>query len=278
MKRILISGLNGYIGNSFEKWLVNNHKNEYSIDKIDLRNEAWKSTNLGEYEVIVHLASIVHSSNIPDHIFYEVNSKLSLEFAQKAKQSGVKHFIFFSSLSVYAKEERYIDQYTTPMPSNTYGKSKLEAELNLLPLEDDGFKITIIRPPMVYGPKCPGNFNKLIKFFTFLPVFINIKNQRSMIYIENLCTLLFQTIKNGHRGILLPQNKDYVQTTSIYSEFKSNNNKKYILVPFKLPKILLEKSEVLNKIFGDLIIEKNSSMVYLESEDIDFKESIKRST
>jgi len=277
MKRILISGLNGYIGTSFEKWMLNHHANEYVIEKIDLKNEDWKLVDLSVYECIVHLASIVHSSNTPDNKYFEVNSKLTVDFATKAKKSGVKQFIFFSSLSVYAKEDRYINKYTSPLPYNAYGKSKLEAELNIVPLENDDFKIAIIRPPMVYGPNCPGNFKKLVKLFEVLPVFINVKNKRSMIYIDNLCALLFQTIKNKNRGILLPQNREYVQTTSIYSELKLNQNKKVFLLPFKFPEFLFYNVGILNKVFGDLIIDQSISMKYLEDKYIDFEESIKQS-
>jgi len=277
MKRILISGLNGYIGTAFEKWMLNYHADEYKVEKIDLRNEEWKLVDLSVYECIVHLASIVHSSNTPESKYFEVNSTLTIDFATKAKQSGVKHFIFFSSLSVYAKEERFINQYTSPVPYNAYGKSKLEAELNLIPLENEDFKIAIIRPPMVYGPNCPGNFKKLVKLSKFLPFFINVKNKRSMIYIDNLCTLLFQTIKNNNRGILLPQNKEYVKTTSIYFEVKLNQNKKFVLLPLKFPDFLFYKIGVLNKVFGDLVVDQSISMKYPEDKYVDFKKSIKQS-
>ncbi|MBO1915018.1 NAD-dependent epimerase/dehydratase family protein, partial [Microvirga sp. 3-52] len=89
-----------------------------------------------------------------------------------------------------------IDMYTTPAPSNFYGDSKLQAENQIKSLNEDSFKVVILRPPMIYGKGSKGNYPKLAKAARKLPVFPNIDNQRSMLHIDNLCEFMKLMIDN----------------------------------------------------------------------------------
>lgn len=277
MKNILISGNNSYVGTSFIEWINLNRVNDYNIETISLKNNHWKNKELNHYDTIIHLAAIVHAPSTSRDIFYSVNRDLTIEFAKKAKREGVLHFIFFSTLSVYGVEEGEINHLTQPNPINDYGKSKLEAELELLKLEDTHFKISIIRPPMIYGPNCPGNFSRLIRVFNHSPLFLNVNNKRSMLFIDNLSAFLHQIIKHKEIGIFFPQNKDYVQTSAIFYEFKKTLNKNCLLIPFIIPKFILKKNKQFNKIFGDLIVEKRLSEFPFEYKEVGFKKSIEYS-
>ncbi|MFD3081114.1 NAD-dependent epimerase/dehydratase family protein, partial [Streptococcus agalactiae] len=121
----------------------------------------------------------------PD-LYQKVNTELPIELANLAKEAGVDQFIFLSSMSVYGNEESLISSATKANPSTCYGKSKLAAEAGLKALQSDHFKILIMRPPMVYGPKATGNYARLSKLSKVTPIFPKIGNQRSMIFIDNL--------------------------------------------------------------------------------------------
>ncbi|HLS08313.1 NAD-dependent epimerase/dehydratase family protein, partial [Lentibacillus sp.] len=140
MKRILITGKNSYIGNSLEAWLKKDPDN-YSIDKISLRDDGWKEKDFSAYDTVVHVAGIAHRKETRDNqqLYYKVNRDLAYEVAQKAQKENVKQFIFFSSMSVYGLEEGVIDENTPLNPTTHYGKSKLQAEEKINELNNNSF-------------------------------------------------------------------------------------------------------------------------------------------
>src|SRR5699024_6057119 len=99
MKRILITGVNSYVGNSLEKW-INQSPNQYEIDKISLRDGSWKNKDFSFYDVVVHVAGIAHVSRDPkmEEQYYRINRDLTIDVARKAKNEGVRQFIFLSSI------------------------------------------------------------------------------------------------------------------------------------------------------------------------------------
>lgn len=126
-----------------------------------------------------------------EELYYKVNRDLTIDVAKKAKREGVKQFIFMSSIIVYGdsshiNKKRVINQNTIPIPSNFYGRSKLQAEQGITPLMDDKFKVVILRPPMIFGKGAKGNYPKLSKMACKLPLFPDVNNERSMLYIDNL--------------------------------------------------------------------------------------------
>ena len=84
--------------------------------------------------------------------------------AKKAKAEGVAQFIFMSSMSIYGKNTGRINKDTMPKPNSYYGKSKWQAEVALEQLVSETFQVAILRPPMVYGDGCRGNYSLLKKF------------------------------------------------------------------------------------------------------------------
>lgn len=161
----------------------------YQIDTVDMIGDAWHMHDFSKYDAVFHVAGIAHiketKKNAP--LYYKVNRDLTIETAETAKKNGVKQFILLSSMSVYGLTTGTITKDTIPAPKSNYGKSKLEADIEIIKIADSSFKVAIMRPPMVYGKGCKGNYQLLRKAALRLPLFPDIENKRSMIYIDTLC-------------------------------------------------------------------------------------------
>ena len=279
MKKILITGANSYIGTSFENWIK--QFDGYTVDTVDTLNERWKTADFSAYDVVFHVAGLAHANPKPEmkNLYYSVNTDLAVEIAEHAKISGVKQFVFMSSIIVYGKDNVYIDDNTVPKPVNFYGDSKLKADLRLHKLQGDGFNVVSVRPPMVYGKGAKGNYIRLSKIAQKIPVFPDVSNQRSMLYIENLCEFIRMMIDNDEHGIFYPQNKEYVSTADLVKEIADAHGKKVHMISLFNPilKMLSDKITTFNKLFGNLVYAKEIS-AYADFRYcvVDFKESIKR--
>jgi UDP-glucose 4-epimerase len=264
MKKILITGANSYIGTSFEKWVAQ-WPDKYSVDTVDMKDGSWKEKDFSQYNVVFHVAGIAHVSSDPkmEDLYYKVNRDLTIEAAKKAKAEGVKQFIFMSSIIVYgdsSSTKRVISRETVPTPSNFYGNSKLQAEEGITPLESDDFKVTILRPPMIYGKGSKGNYPRLAKLATKLPVFPDIENERSMLHIDNLCEFIRLMVDNEESGLFFPQNKEYVKTSEMVRLIAEAHGKKVRLVKWMNWLIRLTFGiGVVNKAFGNLVYEQSLS-------------------
>lgn len=226
MKKILITGANSYIGMAFENY-ISKYPELYKVDTIDMLGDLWKSKSFSDYDAVLHVAGIAHRKETAENaqLYFDINRDLTLEVAKKAKADGVNHFIFLSSMSVYGTDVGEITADTVPSPKSNYGKSKLEAEKMLTEIEDDNFRIATLRPPMVYGKDCRGNFQLMLKIVKNSPVFPYINNNRSMISINNLCSFLKLIIDGGNSGIFFPQNKEYVNTLDMAKIMAKSLNK-----------------------------------------------------
>lgn len=282
MKKILITGSNSYIGINFKKWLEK-FPDDYYVDTISVRDDKWKGKNFEKYDTVLHLAGIAHVSSDPkmEELYYKVNRDLTIDIAKKSKKDGVKQFIFMSSIIVYGdsgriNEKRVIDKNTIPKPSNFYGNSKLQAEDGILPLQDDNFNIVIIRPPMIFGKGSKGNYPKLAKIAQKVPIFPDIKNERSMLHIDNLCEFIRLMIVNEENGLFFPQNREYVNTSELVKLIAEFHNKKVILTKAVNPILSIVGIFVnqVNKAFGNLVYKKSISEYKIEYRVKDLKEAI----
>ncbi|MBK2094461.1 NAD-dependent epimerase/dehydratase family protein [Francisella philomiragia] len=261
MKKVLITGLNSYIGNSFEK----NCGDDFVIEKISLKDESWQTLDFSKYDAILHVAGIAHTSKDPSlkDKYYAVNTELTYELAKIAKNSGVKQFVFMSSIIVYGDSspighQKIITKDTQPRPDDFYGDSKLQAELKLKTLVSEDFSVAIVRPPMVYGEGSKGNYPKLVKLAKYAFIFPEIANQRSVINIDNLTSQLKDIISNNYAGTFLPQDDKYFCTSEFIKEYRHKLGKKtYLTAVFNpLIKLLATKIGFLNKVFGSMIYKK----------------------
>lgn len=258
MKRILLTGNHSYIGTSFIE-NMNKIGSRYIFESVSVRNNEWKDIDFSVYDTVIHLAAIVHSKEKSENIFFDVNRDLTRTIAEKSKKSGVKHFIFLSTMSVFGKQTGVIDSSTVPNPKTAYGKSKLQAEVLLRSLASNDFVVSIIRPPMVYGKNCSGNYKKFSKFIKKVPVFLNVPNRRSMIHIDNLTQFLMLVLDNKISGTFHPQNAELVSVSEMAQEILYNRKKKLVMIPcnrFIYDK-LLTRNIFLSKIFTDLIYKED---------------------
>lgn len=271
--KILVTGLNSYIGNSFIEWMK---ESEWIIDKTSLRKEVWKIEDWSCYDAILHVAGIAHAdvtratAEIQEK-YYKINSDLTEAVARKAKQEGVKQFVYMSSVIVYGDsapigKTKEIHLQSDAFPANFYGDSKLQGERKIVPLADEGFKVTIIRTPMVYGIGSKGNFPKLKKLAEITPIFPKIENRRSMIYIKNLCEFVRICIEKELEGVFLPQNKEIVSTSELVRKIALTDGKNIRLVPGLtwILKLLSHITGYINKIFGNMEIAQTASQHELE--------------
>ena len=158
-------------------------------------------------------------------------------------------------------EDRIITQDTPLTPDNFYGDSKKQAEIKLHTLEDNHFKVVIIRPPMIYGPNSKGNYPLLAKFAKVTPIFPTLRNQRSMLYIGNLVEFVKLMIDNEESGIFLPQNSEYICTVDLIKEIAKIHQHKILFTGIFNPLIrLFNKQVYVNKVFGNLVIDKELSI------------------
>lgn len=289
MKKVLITGANSYIGTSFEKWIEEN-KLPMQIDTLDMQQEDWRQSSFSGYDVVFHVAGIAHAdvgevTEEQKALYYKVNCDLTAECAKKAKAEGVGQFIFMSSIIVYGEsagigEERVVTRDTPLTPANFYGDSKVKAEEALQPLMDESFKIVILRPPMIYGKDSKGNYPLLAKMARKLPFFPNVDNQRSMLYIGNLCKFISLMIFNEENGIFFPQNAEYVRTSEMVSAIaKAHGRKVRTIKVFNFFLRMMGKSSgkiggLVNKAFGSMVYEQSMSAYKERYQVYNFEESI----
>lgn len=288
MKRILITGASSYIGTSFERYLAEKYPGLYAVDTVDMTDDDWRDTDFGGYDTVFHVAGIAHSDNgkiskEKAALYYSVNTDLTVETAKRAKSDGAKQFVFMSSAIVYGESarigrEKVITRDTPLSPANCYGDSKVQAEKGLCLLDDENFKVVILRPPMIYGKGSRGNYPLLAKLARKLPLFPYIKNQRSMLYVENLCEFVRLMIENSERGIFWPQNSEYSNTSEMVKMIAASHGKKVRLVKgfgWAL-RIMSHLTGIVNKAFGNLIYDQAMSTYREEYRVSDLPESIKR--
>lgn len=278
--KILITGNGSYVGTKFIEWL-SVWPERYEVKELSVRGTSWKEEDFSQYDTVLHVAGIAHVSTDPkmEDLYYKVNRDLTIEVANKAKKQGVKQFIFMSSIIVYgdsSSDNKVIDYNTVPKPSNFYGNSKLQAEEEIKILDSNQFKVVIIRPPMIYGKGSKGNYLKLSKVARKLPIFPNIDNQRSMLHIDNLSELMRLIIENEDKGLFFPQNKEYVNTSQLVKIIADIYGKKIRLTKiFNLPlSFLSKKIGIINKVFGNLVYEKEISHYKENYQIIELRDSI----
>lgn len=271
MKKILITGAGSYIGTSFEEYMKQ-WSDKYKVDTLDMIGDGWKKYDFSGYDSVYHVAGIAHSDNgkisrKKAKLYYEINTNLTIRTAMKAKKAGVKQFIFMSSAIVYGDsapigQKKIITKDTPVSPANCYGDSKVKAERGLKKLEDDNFKVVILRPPMIYGKGSKGNYPLMSKLAQKMPVFPYVDNCRSMLYIENLMEFVRLMIENEESGTFWPQNAEYSNTSELVKMIAAQHGKRVTLlrectVPLKIAGLA---TGLVDKAFGNLAYDQSLSI------------------
>ena len=270
MKRILITGTGGYIGLRAKAYLEQ-WPGDYQVETISLRTDSWREKSFQGFDAILHAAGIVHQPKSKDdpaqaELYDRVNHRLTVEAAEKAKREGVGQFLFLSSESVYGLHAPVgkvitITKDTPICPVDNYGISKAKAEKALTALRDEHFKVVILRPPMIYGKGCKGNYQTLAKLAKKLPVFPLVENQRSMLYIDNLCEFIRLLVGDGADGLYCPQNAEYVSTSDMVNRIAHANGRGILMVGgfgWAL-NLLSTMTGMVDKAFGSLCYDRQLS-------------------
>lgn len=285
MKKILITGAGSYIGTKVKNWLdaaFDGAEKLFMVEAVDTIDNHWKQADFSKYDVVYNVAGIAHvkASKGDEPLYYAVNRDMVIEIAKAAKAAGVKQFIHMSSMIVYKEVKtlagKQIHRDTVPEPNGFYGDSKLQGEEGIRALADSSFKVCIMRPPMIYGPGCKGNFPKLMWLSQKTPIFPAWHNRRSMLYIDNLCEFVKQLILHEVEGTVYPQNAEYSDTVEIVRHFAKANGKKIWITRLLNPVIWLLGNHVraLGKMFSDSTYDMEMSQYPFDYQVVSFEDSL----
>ena len=283
MKKVLITGSGSYVGESVRGYILAKNPS-YQIDTVDTMNDAWRHADYTQYDVVFHVAGITHVNADPKmkSLYYKVNRDLTIDIAKQAKAAGVKQFIFMSSQIVFHESKslktEVLTCQTKENPNGFYGDSKLQAELGIKPLEDENFKICILRPCMIYGLNAKGNFLRLVKLARKTPIFPEWHNKRSMLYIDNLAEFVYQVIERKLAGIFYPQNRELADTVEIIRFFAREAGHKIWITKLFNPCVWLGSFvlQPINKMFATYYYDPSMSVVEFDYQLVSFEDSLKR--
>ena len=296
VKKVLITGAGSYIGESFSTYTSNNYP-ALEVNSIDMLDGSWKKADFSSFDIVYHVAGIAHADvgNVSEEIkekYYKVNTDLAVEVCKKAKAEGVKEFVFMSSMIVYGDSAPYgkkkiINKETKPQPANFYGDSKLQADVAVRDLADEKFKVSVLRPPMIYGRGSKGNYPTLAKLAKKLPVFPDVDNERSMLHIDNLCEFLCQIMLvkevKENAVVLIPQNAEWTKTSEMVREIADVGGKSIKLLKVLNLAVWLGSKVpgkiggLVNKAFGNSCYAQSMSVYEgIDYQKVDLKESIRR--
>lgn len=283
--KLLILGKNSYVGVSVKNY-IERHHSDMSITMASSRDGVWKNLDFAKYDAVYNVSGLCHADSkhgTPEQ-YMSINGQLPIDMGQKAKNDGCKLFINMSSSIIYGNmsfigEDKTMDRDTAPAPVNVYGESKLFAEKGLLKLEGQNFSVALIRAPLIYGENSTGNFPLLVKFARKSPIFPDIKNQQSMIYIDNLCELIYLIVKHQKGGIYLPQDPDIKCTSLLVKDMARLCNHRIVMTKIFNPilKILGKRIYYIDKALGNTAYTKEASNYFdYEYQIIDYEEALRR--
>jgi nucleoside-diphosphate-sugar epimerase len=232
-------------------------------------NTDWQDSLQG-INVVVHLAARAHQLNDthpnPEQVFQEVNTLGTTRLVTEAITAGVEHFIFVSSIgAMTTSSESLLTESSLCHPNTPYGRSKLDAEQALISLANNSpMAWTILRPPLIYGPRNPGNMERLFKLVrTGIPLPLGaIRNRRSLLYVGNFVDMIMICIKNtkAKNQIFLVSDGQDLSTPELINYIAQAMGKKLLLFPVS-PNLLTTlakpfgKEDIINRLIGSLFID-----------------------
>lgn len=282
MIRMLITGAHGFIGSAVCARLEGDPRAR--AEAASVRGGAWREIDFSRYDCVLHAAGIAHvrSDGSLDAQYDEVNRRLTADLAARAKAAGVGQFIFLSSAIVFGEASpagvrREIGPQTAPAPANAYGRSKLDAENALRALEGDGFRVAILRPPMVYGRGCKGNYNALVRLARRLPVFPDFDNRRSTLYVGNLAELVRQVALDRAQGTFHPRDGRPRSTADIVRAVCEAHGKRMRFSRALAPLVRLTGGRgLVRRAFGDMAYADAAADYPADYRRFSFEEAIRR--
>lgn len=265
-KNVLVTGASGFIGFHAVPFL----SKHYQVETFSLRSEMPLPEDLPKCDAIVYLSGVAHQPRIDPKLYYRVNRDMAISFAEKALQAGAKQFIYISSIKAMGEGGPYtLDEDSPCHPATDYGKSKLEGEDALLKLGTPEFKVSVIRPAVVYGFGAKGNIRKLTRFIRRWPwvPLGGIDNKRSMVYIGNLLALIHQVIRQQASGVFIAADDVAYSTSEIVGAInkRMERQRKILKFPsFLEPLIKFLLPGVYDRLFGNFIVDNSKTREKLD--------------
>lgn len=260
MLTIAITGTTGFVG----KRLIVYNKSKYRLAPLSLRQERPANQDLRGCDAVIHLAGKAHQMEpIADSIYFDINYELTRQLADKAKESGVKQFVYISSVKVYGDNiQETLNESSVCIPTDAYGASKLQAEKYLQSIETNDFKIAIVRPPLVYGPEVKGNMIRLLQLANRkLPLPMGrINNARSMVFVDNLIELINTIIDKEASGVFIAGDREPLSTSELIGLIRKNlgNKNGLISIPTAIRKLIKQiKPALYIRLFGSFVVDNS---------------------
>ncbi|MGR5070376.1 NAD-dependent epimerase/dehydratase family protein [Vibrio alfacsensis] len=285
---ILLTGSSGFVGKNlinsqlrsknkmtFRIVVRNNSKIESEVNNSAFYIESYDGSTCWEgafegADCIIHLAGLAHKTNLLNSDYKEVNTQGTLHFAKEAIKSGVKRFVFVSSIGVngISTHETPFTESSMPFPHNPYAQSKHYAEIGLKKIaKETGLEVVIVRPTLVYGPSAPGNFGMLTRLVNKLPIlpFGSANNRRDFIAVQNLADLLVTCATHpdaaGHT--FLASDGETVSIKEFTNAIADGLGKKVIQLPvpvsvMRLAGKLTGKSAMIEQLYGNLEVDSSN--------------------
>jgi len=263
---VLITGANGFVGQYVSAEL----SKKYNVRKLSF--STYKSVDFTDVDTVIHLAALVHQmKGAAQEEYFRVNAEKTIALAKKAKESGVKHFIFMSTVKVYGEKtlSKPFNEDSPCSPEDAYGESKLLAETMLQDMESLEFTVSIVRSPLIYGEHVKANMLNLMLLIYKVPIlpFGGIINKRSLVYVGNLSAMIQTIILQKKSGVFLASDKQAVSTTQLVEMLAEAMGKKRVLIslPFFLRKFLLIiRPGLYERLFGNLEIDNHQTLQSLD--------------
>jgi UDP-4-keto-D-FucNAc 4-reductase len=304
MKKVLVTGANGFIGSVTcdtlrqAGWQVFGtarrviaEDNMFAVSDIGAMTATDWLPLLTGIEVIVHLAGRAHilkeTSTDPLTEFRRVNTAGTEQLMMAAKQAGVKRFVFVSSIGVNGDlaDAPGFTEDSPVNPHKPYAVSKYEAEQLLRSMAaKSGMELVVVRPPLVYGTGVKGNFAKLQRLVSKgLPLPVGLAhNQRTLVSVENLASFLVCCAAHPQAAgeLFVVGDNLSISTKELVELLGKAIGKKTILlaIPPAIAKIsatLISKQDLYNQLFGSLLVDSSKAKNLLQWQPtINIKESL----
>ena len=277
MTKYLVTGSTGFIGsrllgllNTIEcdvRLLARSEVNNYETVACNLGQDRIPKRTLESIDTVFHLAGFAHDmqdSSKVEELYRAINVDATVELAKLAVESGVKRFVFISSVKAGGDlaSGKCINESDQNEPEGVYGKSKREAELKLLKIgNESGMHVSIIRPSLVYGPNVKGNLQLMLSGVKkgWFPPLPETNNKRSMIHVDDLvlAILLVADDDRASGEIFIATDGTPHSSREIYNAICSALDKS--IPKWSVPKFLFDMAPLasprikykLNKLLGD---------------------------